>query len=270
MQFYEKGLKDPSRVHFYPAFRNAGGLLYRPICAGEFFCGPEYEVRRDQYPSFLLLYVAEGEIYAGGETARAGEILLIDCYRPHRYGTKTSAHTLWLHFDGEPARQAFETVRREKGEKFFCPPEAAESLRRILEMIRTAEDEYALSGEIYRLLCLLVRPALPEEKKPDRIGEAMRFFREHYAEPVGVEDAAKSVSLSPSYFSRLFRAASGLSPYEYLLGVRLEKAKEMLLETTVPVSEVAYRTGFGSDANFIAFFRRETGISPLRFRHMGF
>ena len=83
-------------------------------------------------------------------------------------------------------------------------------------------------------------------------------------------DAAKAVSLSPSYFSRLFRAASGLSPYEYLLGVRLEKAKEMLLETQAPVSEVAYRTGFGSDANFIAFFRKETGLSPLKFRRLGF
>jgi len=270
MQFYERGLRDPSRVHFYPEFRNTGGLLYRPVCAGEFFCGPEYEVRREQYPSFLLLYVAEGEILAGDGTARAGEILLIDCYRPHVYGTKTSAHTLWLHFDGEPARHAFETLRREKGGKFPCPPETAESLRRILEMIRTAEDEYVLSEEIYRLLCLLSRPALPKEKRPDRVGEAKRFFRAHYAEPVGVEDAAKAVSLSPSYFSRLFRAASGLSPYEYLLGVRLEKAKEMLLETQAPVSEVAYRTGFGSDANFIAFFRRETGLSPLKFRHMGF
>ncbi len=270
MQFYEKGLKDPSRVHFYPAFRNAGGLLFRPLCAGEFFCGPEYEVQRDRYPSFLLLYVAEGEICAGKETARAGELLLIDCYEPHRYGTRTNAHTLWLHFDGEPARHAFETLRREKGEKLSCPPEAAEGLLRILEMIRTAEDEYSLSEEIYRLLCFLIRPALPEERKPDRIGEAKRFFRAHYAEPVGVADAAKAVSLSPSYFSRLFRAASGLSPYEYLLGVRLEKAKEMLLETQAPVSEVAYRTGFGSDANFIAFFRKETGLSPLKFRRLGF
>ncbi|MBR5742720.1 MAG: helix-turn-helix transcriptional regulator, partial [Clostridia bacterium] len=58
----------------------------------------------------------------------------------------------------------------------------------------------------------------------------------------------------------------GVSPYAYLLAVRLERARELLLETSLPVSEVAYRTGFGSDAHFIAFFRKETGLSPLKFR----
>ena len=269
MQFYEKGLLEPSRVFFYPDSRNTDGFLYRPICAGEFFCGPEYEVRREKYPSFLLLYVTEGEIFSKEGTAKAGEILLIDCYKPHRYGTGSSAHTLWLHFDGETARCAFETLEREKGRRFLCPAPAGEAMRSVLEKIRTGEDAYALSGEIHRLLCELLRPSLPREEKTDRVGDAKRFFRTHYAEAVGVGDAAKAVNLSPSSFSRLFRAATGFSPYEYLLGVRLEKAKELLLGSALPVSEVAYRTGFGSDANFIAFFKKETGLSPLKFRRLG-
>ncbi|MBR5743052.1 MAG: helix-turn-helix transcriptional regulator [Clostridia bacterium] len=268
MDFYEKGLMEPSHMHFYPFSGLSEGFFLLPLCAGEFFCGPEYRVERDQYPSFLLLYVEEGEIVCGEEKAHARELLPIDCYAPHRYGTETKAHTLWLHFDGEAARGAFEAIRRERGTKIACSAEVPESMRALIEMIRTSQDAFQVSQELYRLLCLLMRPAPPEKDKSDRMEKAKEFFRENFDRPVGVDEAAKAVNLAPSSFSRRFRAAFGVSPYAYLLAVRLERAREMLLETSLPVSEVAYRTGFGSDSCFIAFFKKETGLSPLKFRKM--
>lgn len=77
----------------------------------------------------------------------------------------------------------------------------------------------------------------------------------------------KSAHLSSSQFSRSFKKHTGTSPYDYLLSVRLARAKELLKNTNLPISDIAYQTGFASDSNFIYFFRKNEGISPLKFRN---
>lgn len=66
---------------------------------------------------------------------------------------------------------------------------------------------------------------------------------------------AKAVSLSPSQFSRQFKRQTGVPPYEYLLSLRLSKAKELLKTTELPVHEIACQCGFGGESSFISFLK---------------
>ena len=76
--------------------------------------------------------------------------------------------------------------------------------------------------------------------------------------------------MSASYFSKLFKKGTGFSPYDYLLTVRLDRAKELLRQTDDSIENVAFKTGFNSESNFIYFFKKETGVSPLKFRKIKF
>ncbi len=198
------------------------------------------------------------------------ELLLINCYKQHNYYTNTNAHTLWLHFDGNNSRALFKNLIAEKGQKIKCPATTAERFREIIQAIKLNESEAALSKGIYALLCDLSAPNTDNYKRSNAIDTVKKYIADNFDKGIKVEDMARAVNMSTSYFARLFKEATTFSPYEYLLNIRLEKAKELLLKTDYTVYEIAYKTGFNSDANFVYFFIRETGITPLKFRNMQF
>ena len=68
----------------------------------------------------------------------------------------------------------------------------------------------------------------------------------------------------------MFKQQTGISPYEYVLISRLNKAKELLRQTDMNISQIAAAVGFNSDSNFIHFFSQNTGISPKSFRKLEF
>jgi AraC-like DNA-binding protein len=91
---------------------------------------------------------------------------------------------------------------------------------------------------------------------------------EHYYDPLTLAELAKEATLSPFYFSRLFRFVTGTSPVRFLSAVRLYKAKNLLLETSFKSGEIAYMVGYNSNGTFTSRFTKSVGVSPARFRYM--
>lgn len=81
-----------------------------------------------------------------------------------------------------------------------------------------------------------------------------------------VQYLAQHLNLSPSYLSDMLRSLVGLSAQQYIHGKLLEKAKELLSTTTLPVSQVAFQLGFEHSQSFSKFFKIKTKVSPLEFR----
>ena len=88
----------------------------------------------------------------------------------------------------------------------------------------------------------------------------------HYTSPITVEEIAASVNLSPSYFTKLFKEATSFSPYDYLLHVRLEKAKELLEDMTVNIKDVGSSVGYRDSNYFTKVFKRIVGVTPTEYR----
>jgi AraC-like DNA-binding protein len=101
---------------------------------------------------------------------------------------------------------------------------------------------------------------------PDVMEVLKAYLREHLAEQIRIKHLASLVALSPFYFVRTFKAHVGVPPHQYLMRVRLERASELLAETSLTVTQICHRVGFGSLSHFINTFRRHTGLSPLAFR----
>lgn len=98
------------------------------------------------------------------------------------------------------------------------------------------------------------------------IAAARAFIDRHYARPLTVEQLAGLAGLSRFHFIRAFRAQAGCTPHRYLRDRRLTRARELLVTTPIPVTEICDRVGFQSLGSFCNLFRRETGETPAAYR----
>jgi len=101
---------------------------------------------------------------------------------------------------------------------------------------------------------------------PNAVERAIAIMWDRYHEPLSLDAMADSAFLSRFYFSRLFRSKTGTSPGRFLTAIRLYKAKHLLLETDMSVTDIAYAVGYNSLGTFISRFTRSVGISPARYR----
>lgn len=92
------------------------------------------------------------------------------------------------------------------------------------------------------------------------------YLEEHYREAT-LEDAARQVHLSSSYLSRLFKEKVGMNFSDYLMKLRMEKAKELLGDISYKQYEIAYRVGYDNPKNFSRAFKTYYGLSPKEFRN---
>lgn len=96
--------------------------------------------------------------------------------------------------------------------------------------------------------------------------DVIRFVKEHYMEDIGLELAAEQVGLSVGYLSGFFKASFGKSFTQYLIGVRMEKAKELLLNTDMRVADVGAAVGCLNASYFSLQFRKIYGMTPNQMR----
>ncbi len=102
--------------------------------------------------------------------------------------------------------------------------------------------------------------------EPPAITKAKQFIQEHQADEISLGDVAHAVNTSTFYFCKLFKKATGLNFTEYLSRVRIEKARNLLLNPNLRISEVAFAAGFQSLTHFNRIFRRISGESPTQYR----
>jgi AraC-like DNA-binding protein/ligand-binding sensor protein len=104
------------------------------------------------------------------------------------------------------------------------------------------------------------------EAEPPMIRRAKAYIAGHYGDPVGLDEMARTMHVSTFYFCKMFKKATGLTFTDYLGRVRVERAKNLLLNPHLRVSEIAYTVGFQSLTHFNRVFRKLTGESPTDFR----
>lgn len=96
--------------------------------------------------------------------------------------------------------------------------------------------------------------------------QVMDYIDAHLANNIQLSDLAALVELSQFYFSRLFKQSTGVTPYQYVLQQRLERAKQLLKATKFSVMEIAMLCGFSSHSHLGKLFRQHTGVTPKNYR----
>jgi LacI family transcriptional regulator len=100
----------------------------------------------------------------------------------------------------------------------------------------------------------------------EALSKALALIREDAHQPLNIAELARAAGASRRSLELRFRSHLGRSPHQELIRVRLDKAKTLLVSTTLPLARIAELSGFGSPDNFSRAFRRETGMSPREHR----
>lgn len=125
-------------------------------------------------------------------------------------------------------------------------------------------------GAVLSLISILLRLRAPETLLPSearplspaRLRAVQGWIEANLAEAFGVAEMAQSVCLSPFHFSRAFKAATGQTPRAYVTARRIEKAKECLTDSDLPLAQIAHICGFADQSHFTAIFGRQIGVTP--------
>ncbi len=101
---------------------------------------------------------------------------------------------------------------------------------------------------------------------PWQIRRVEEFLRARMAEPISLAAIADIARLSPFHFARAFKTSVGVAPHAHLQSLRLERARNLLAETDMPITEVAAEVGYDSPQSLARVLRRESGVTPTRYR----
>ena len=140
-------------------------------------------------------------------------------------------------------------------DRFFYAIERAFAARLLISLLRslistkTAIDDSDIS-----------------ERSVALIHESVKYINENYASDITPDQCAASIHLSYSYFAKLFRAVMGKTFKEYLTSVRLAKAHNILIATTLPITDVAASCGYGNLSYFISEYKKIYGKTPRETR----
>lgn len=148
-----------------------------------------------------------------------------------------------------------------------------DAVTRLLELMANAEDA-ALLGPLVvdeillRLLRTAIGPRVAQMGQPksgvQRVGDAVGWIREHFAQPITVEEMAASARMSASSFHERFKAVTSLSPLQYQKVLRLHEARRLMMFQRMDANEACHRVGYLSASQFSREYSRFFGSAPTR------
>lgn len=231
---------------------------------------------------FALVYISSGggkfESRPGGQVdLEAGSAFLLFPGVWHRYAPdpETGWHEYWIGFDGDQARRWLKhrfISPRKPVVKVSAEDAVQAVFAHTLQSVRQHRPalQQILAGAIANLLGLFysAQQALPapEAAQANKIESAIARIQSDFARDVDMQALANDLGVSYSWLRAKFTDHTGLAPRQYLLELRMVRARSLLAETSLTVKEIAVQTGFGDEHYFSRIFRQRLKCTPSQWR----
>lgn len=233
---------------------------------------------------FGVLCLTEGSPYefesevTGKLPVQVGDVFLLFPRVWHRYrstGDVRHVH-VWATFGGSYARHLLRqkiitpshpVLRAQLHESVLLP------YRRMLNFLKTGpiglqQKLGACVIEILSSALALDRSESNSEDFGDVVRQAVSHLEKHVEQEIDVAALARAAHMSYDQFRHVFKQRTGLAPYQYHLQLRINRAKEMLVNSNQSVKQIAYSLSFTSPYHFSKIFKKKTGQSPLQWREL--
>ncbi len=233
---------------------------------------------------YQLIYICEGQcvVTLDGtvQIAYPGDCIL---YRPgeaqdYLLAKKVKPHTYWIHFNGEVCQKLFETLLLQNVHiiKAEQNREVEHLISRVCQYynLEVPNRELICSGMMQTILALLSNELykgnpLTGEKGKDKISEVISHIKMVPNLNITVSECADFCKMSKVHFSRIFKQITGMPPVQFVLKIRIDRAKELLDFTDKSIAEIAEASGFPDQNYFARTFKKITGMSPTQYRNVG-
>lgn len=100
----------------------------------------------------------------------------------------------------------------------------------------------------------------------EKIERVKQFTEKNYHKKINLNDVSDLIFLSPKYFSRIFKEKTGMGYNDYKLNIKINKSKELLINTGLNIDEISYKMGYENSESFIRIFKKITNLTPTEFR----
>lgn len=233
---------------------------------------------------YQLIYICEGQcvVTLDGtvQIAYPGDCIL---YRPgevqdYLLAKKVKPHTYWIHFNGEVCQKLFETLLLQNVHiiKAEQNREVEHLVSRVCQYynLEVPNRELICSGMMQTILALLSNELYKGnphtgEKGKDKVSEVISHIKMVPNLNITVSECADFCKMSKVHFSRFFKQITGMPPVQFVLKIRIDRAKELLDFTDKPIAEIAEASGFPDQNYFARTFKKITGMSPTQYRNVG-
>ncbi len=214
-------------------------IVVIPCDAGHLAVVPPRQLHRisSRHQSDLVVIELDFEFFAKKSAEAWGEA--------RELGERHKAVDPFLHAVGNELRDEFRMAR-------LPGPGYLESLAGVIAVHLTANertDALAKSG-----------------LEPLKLNHTLAIIEHHLSDAVHLDQLAAAVHLSPFHFARMFKRAMGQPPHAYITAQRIEHAKSLLRDSDLPLTEVAARVGYQTQAHFTDVFHKHVGTTPRAFR----
>ena len=227
-----------------------------------------YTVPLQHHACYELVYYISGSgtTVIGNKThpISPGTFTLIHPFTEHSEHHVTAGSVMFINFHADVPKELTDRSFQDNKDQVIY-----NVLIRLLSELQTLKQNYKkiLALELEEMIIHIDRLCQKSEPPTETAIEyAVRFIQEYHSTSIDWQNLARYCNYSYSHFRMIFKKATGVSPNEYLLNCRLNAAKNMLTQTTLSCTQIAYQCGFPDNAKFSSYFKAKVGMSPKDYR----
>jgi AraC family transcriptional regulator len=143
----------------------------------------------------------------------------------------------------------------------------ANLMSRLGRELAFGDDSYiTIEAVAFELAGILERAFAPAQHAPRWLREVVALLHERFCEPLSLQEIAAAIGVHPVHLARTFRAVRHCTVGDYLRYLRVAFARRKLAESSIPIVEIAHRSGFSDQSHLGRVFKRQTGMTPSQFR----
>lgn len=180
----------------------------------------------------------------------------------------------WIMFRGTPAREMLKQCKLTHNSvfSFRYNRECIELIKEALfreDYVNEYEEAYVMHSLFYKIMAFHMKDLeIKEPMSPSLVHEVAKFIEKVYYGNISISNLAKNFHISRNYLYTLFKQEYGVSPQEYLISYRIEKAKKLLKSNRdrLSIKEVSIAVGFDNPLYFSRLFRKKTGMAPSEYK----